>query len=56
VAVAVLLLLSGSYWSEWKILAVLTCWSGLTTTPSRASVSGAAVVTVPTVQRPVVLS
>ena len=50
-----LLAATGSNWSEWLIVAVFVTGFGLTTVPLKASVGGADVVTVPTVQSPVAL-
>ena len=49
VALALLLPVTGSNWSEWEIVAVFVRASGETTRASIASVWGVVVVTVPTV-------
>src|SRR5262245_37369916 len=53
---AVLLVVTGSNWSACVMLAVLICWLGLTMMTFKTSVCGADAATVPTLQRPVVLS
>ena len=55
VALALLLPVLGSNWSEWLMVAVLVWTAALVTLAWMSRVWGVAVVTVPTVQTPVVL-
>ena len=48
-----LLAMTGSNWSAWLIVAVLTVETGPVTSARICSVCGTVVATVPTVQRPV---
>src|SRR5262249_30156142 len=54
VALALLLAVLGSNWSEWLIVAVLVAVFGLITCACRVSVAAAVVSTWPTVHKPVV--